>query len=68
LTHRKQSQAFFSEEKKQKTFVPFAADACRLWLKCPKRRCRRKEQKLFGPFFQKKDYLPAMWHFQGGLV
>jgi hypothetical protein len=47
---RERSKAFFSEEKKQKTF--------NLWIRAH-RQLALKEQKFFGSFFQKRTFLPS---------
>jgi hypothetical protein len=43
---KKEGKAFFSEEKKQKTFV--------LWWRIAVRTRALRKQEFFGPFFQKR--------------
>jgi predicted dienelactone hydrolase len=52
--------SFFSEEKKQKTFVPGGAERFGLW---PRSWAQRRKQKFFGSFFQKRTFLLFLFCF-----
>jgi predicted dienelactone hydrolase len=50
---RKKKDSFFSEEKKQKTFISGGAERCR---PLPRSWALRRKQKFFGSFFQKRTF------------